>query len=207
MNGDVRALLRSGAVQPGIDGQQQQQQGEGDPMMKILQQLIDGDIATGGPGGEEVRGLPLGLAAMVGANGVGGAGTKQRDTNEYLWKIAHAIFALVLGIYITTTSHAFNGDVSRGGISGVGHEGGVNAFWLFVTAELILQSSKFFLENRTGSGMGGGIWLVGNMLPERWRGYVGLAARYSGMWSTVVEDGMVIVFIFGCVAWWKGAVG
>ena len=180
--------------------------------MKMLQQLMGGMPGADGQGGEGEGGLPPGLAAMMGAGGMGmpgmgGAQTKQEDTYAYLWKILHAVFALMLGIYITATSHAFNGDISRGGIAGAGHEGGVNVFWLFATAELVLQSSRFFLEKGTGSQLGGWIGIVGNMLPEPWRGYVRLAARYSGIWSTVVEDGMVVVFVLGCVAWWKGAIG
>ena len=181
-------------------------------MMKMLQQFMGGMPGAGGPGAEGEGGLPPGLAAMMGAGGMGmpgtgGTQTKQEDTYGYLWKIVHAVFALVLGIYVTATSHAFNGDVSRGGVAGAGHEGGVNVFWLFATAELVLQSSRFFLEKGTGSQLGGWIGIVGNMLPEPWKGYVRLAARYSGIWSTVVEDGMVVVFVLGCVAWWKGAVG
>lgn len=181
--------------------------------MKMLQQLMGGMPGAEGPGGDGggEGGLPPGLAAMMGAGGMGmpgaGGAQAQEDTYGYLWKVVHAVFALILGIYVTATSHAFNGDVSRGGIAGTGHEGGVNVFWLFASAELLLQSSRFFLEKGSGSQLGGWVGVVGNMLPEPWRGYVRLAARYSGIWSTVVEDGMVVVFIFGCVAWWKGAVG
>ena len=207
---DIRALLRGGATQPGVGGQQQQ--GEEDPMMKMLQQLMGGVVGAEGQGEEGEGGLPPGLAAMMGAGamgvpGMGGTQTKQEATYGYLWKIMHAVFALVLGTYVTATSHAFNGDISRGGIAGAGHEGGVNVFWLFATAELVLQSSRFFLEKGTSSQLGGGIGIIANMLPEPWRSYVRLAARYSGIWSTVVEDGMVVVFVLGCVAWWKGAMG
>lgn len=181
-------------------------------MMKMLQQLMGGVPEADGQGVNGEGGFSPGLTAVMGAGGMGMAGmggteTKQEDTRGCLWKMVHAVFALVLGIYVTATSHAFNGDLSRGGIAGAGHEGGVNAFWLFATAELVLQSSRFFLERGTSSQLGGWIGIMGNMLPEPWRRYVKLAARYSGIWSTVVEDGMVVVFVLGCVAWWKGAVG
>jgi len=206
---DIRALLRS--QQPG--GEPQQQQGEEDPMMKMLQQMMG--VMPGADGqqpGEGDGGLPPGLAAMLGAGGMAGIpgmgpAAQKEDTYGYLWKIVHAVFALVLGIYVTATSHAFTGGVTRGEISGAGHEGGVNVFWVFATAELVLQSSRFFLEKGRSSSLGGWIGIVGNMLPEPWKGYLTLAARYSGIWSTVVEDGMVIVFVVGLVAWWKGAVG
>ena len=212
--GDIRAILRSEAPpQLGANGPQQQEEEEEeeDPMMKMVQQLmgsIPGAERQGGDGGS--GGLPPGLAAMLGAGGMGMGGQqeeKREDTYGYVWKIVHAIFAFCLGIYVTATSHAFNGDISRGGISGAGHEGGSNVFWVFATAELVLQSSRFFLEREGGSPLGGWIGIMGNMLPEPWRGWIKLAARYSGIWSTVVEDGMVVLFVVGCVAWWKGAVG
>ncbi len=180
--------------------------------MKMLQQMMGGMPGSDGQGGEGEAGLPPGLAAMLGAGGMagipgmGGPQAKE-DKYGYLWKIVHAIFALALGMYVTATSHAFNGDISRGGISGVGHEGGRNVFWAFATAELVLQSSRFFMERGQSSQLGGWMGMAANVLPEPYKGWLMLAGRYSGIWSTVVEDGMVIVFIVGLVAWWKGAVG
>jgi len=178
-------------------------------MMKMLQQMMGGMPGADGQGSEGPGGLPPGLAAMLGAGGMAGMSgpPTEQDTYGYLWKIVHAMFALILGIYVTATSHAFTGDISRGGILGVGHEGGRNVFWAFATAELMLQSSRFFLEKGGGTQLGGWMGIVGNMLPEPYKDWLMLAARYSGIWSTVVEDGMVVVFVVGVVAWWKGAVG
>ena len=182
-------------------------------MMKILQQLMGGmppPGAEGRAGAEGMDGgLPPGLAAMLGGGrpGMDGPQPQQVSTYAYLWRIIHALSALILGIYITFTSHALNGDISGGGITGAEHEGGINVFWVFATAELVLQSSRFFLENGGGSQLGGWMGMVAGFLPEPWRGYITLAARYSGIWSTVVEDGMVVVFVVGAVAWWRGAVG
>ena len=71
----------------------------------------------------------------------------------------------------------------------------------------MLQSSRYFAERGQASQLGGWMGIVGNMLPEPYKGWLALAGRYSGIWSTVVEDGMIIVFIVGLVAWWKGAIG
>ena len=176
----------------------------------MLQQLMGG--APGDPNSDAAGGLPPGLEAMLGAGGMAGIpglGRPQQQENKssYVWKIVHAIFSFALGIYITTKSHAFNGDVSRGGIDGAGHEGGDNVFWAFATAELVLQSSKYFYEKGHESQLGGWMGMAGNMLPDPYRSWIKLAGRYSGIWSTTVEDGMVNVFILGVVAWWKGAVG
>lgn len=177
--------------------------------MKMLQQMMGGMPGAEGQGGEGEGGLPPGLAAMLGAGGMAGMGgpPATQDKHGHLWKIVHAMFALILGVYITATSHAFTGDVSRGGIAGAGHEGGRNVFWAFATAELVLQSSRFFLERGGGSQLSGWMGIVANVVPEPYRGWLMLALRYSGIWSTVVEDGMVIVFVVGVVAWWKGVVG
>lgn len=182
-------------------------------MMKMLQQIMGGMSGAGDQdGGGAAGGLPPGLEALLGAGGMAGipgmgAPQEQGNKNAYLWKIVHAVFALLLGIYVTAKSHAFTGDISRGGIDGAGHEGGVNVFWAFATAELVLQSSRFFYEKGQSSQLGGWMGTVGNFLPEPYKSWVRLAGRYSGIWSTIVEDGMVVVFVVGIVAWWKGAVG
>ena len=203
---DIRNLLRSGAPQPGNDKEQQE-----DPMIKLLQQMMGGMPPPGGGDAEGLPsegmdgGLPPGLAAMLG----GGAATPETkaDTYGYLWRIVHAVFAFILGIYITATSHAFTGDISRGGVTGLGHQGGVNAFWVFATTELVLQGSRFFLEEKGAGGPAGWMGMVVGALPPPWKGYVMLASRYAGMVGRVVEDGMVVVFVVGAVAWWRGQVG
>lgn len=221
---DIRAMLRSGAPQPGADGQtgtrrgaQGGMEGEGeedDPMTKLLSQLVGGM-----PGGENSEGLPPGLAAMLGAGGLaaGGMGggaqkSMQQDTYGYMWKIVHAVFALCLGVYVTATSTAFSGSIKRATpgavLEAVPDREGMNLFFVFATVELVLQSSRFFLEKGNNAGqLGGWLGLAAGFLPEPYRGYLMLIGRYARIWGTVVEDAMVIVFVVGCVAWWKGAVG
>ena len=159
--------------------------------------------SAGGQDGGGDGGLPPGLAAILGLTG-----PPEGQENNYgrLWKVLHAIFALCLGIYVTATTHVFCGDISPARSGGVGHESGMSVFWVFTTAELMLQSSSFFLQKGRASSLGGWIGIVGNMLPEPWRSWLRLVGRYTDIWSTVVEDGMVVVFVVGCVAWWKGAI-
>lgn len=154
----------------------------------------------GGPGGGE-GGFPPGLAAMFGGGAAQGAEeTKTAD----IWKIMHAILALALGLYIVTSTTFHGGKVSR--LEVVEGEAGRNFFWVFATAELMLQSLRFFLEGGR-SPPKGMLAMVTGFLPEPWKGYVGLVVRYSGIYGTVVEDAMVVVFVLGLMAWWKGAVG
>lgn len=177
--------------------------------MKLLQQMMGGMPPPGeGPPreGMDDAGLPPGLAAMLGG-GSTTTPTTEADTYGYVWRIVHTVFAFILGIYITGTSPAFTGDISRGGVSGLGHEGGVNAFWVFATTEMVLQGSRFFLEEKGAGGPGGWMGMLVGVLPPPWKGYVRLGSRYAGMVGRVVEDGMVVVFVVGAVAWWRGQVG
>lgn len=193
-------------------------QGDEDPMMRMLQQIMGGAGIQGGSGANQMGGLPPGLAAMLGGGGAGGApgmGTggnamppeQTGNVHAYVWKIVHALLALALGVYMTSVTAFSGARFSRTdpGVSGL-DEVGVKFFWAFATAELVLQSSRFFLERGQVSQ---GVWmgfLVG-MLPEPWRSRMALLSRYSGIYTTIVQDGMVVLFVLGCVAWWKGAVG
>ena len=180
-------------------------------MVKMLSQLMGGM-----PGGENGNsGMPPGLAAMLGAGGAAGmAGNspeQKQDTFGNMWRIVHAVSALCLGLYVAISSMAFTrnieGDSLRGGLGESRTREGPNLFFIFATVELILQSSRFFLERNSGGGkLGGWIGLIAGFLPEPYRGYVALIGRYARIWGTVVEDAMVVVFVIGCMAWWRGVV-
>lgn len=183
-------------------------EGEEDPMMRIMQQMIGASGMSSGEG--EAGGLQPGIAAMLGGGAGGGAGVppveQKSNENVYRWKILHALLALALGIYITSVT-TFSG--ARFSLGGPGTERvdevGVKFFWAFATAELVLQSSRFFLE-RGQVSQEGFVGFLMRILPEPWKGWVALASRYSGIYTTIVQDAMVVVFVLGCVAWWKGAV-
>lgn len=217
--------LLSGPLEGGLSvGQEGGGEDDLNPM-KMLQQLMGGD------GGKLPAGLPPGMAAMLGgmmppsASAGGGfaqtgelADDKKND-DGYLWKIVHAIFALGLGIYITAMT-TFSGAKSSSSSSSSGATTTTTAdvhidevrgedvrrfFWAFATAELLLQSTRFFLEKGRVSRSGWIGVLIG-VLPEPWKGYLALGTRYGGIYTTVVQDAMAVLFVLGCVAWWKGAV-
>ncbi|KAI9820651.1 MAG: hypothetical protein M1827_005020 [Pycnora praestabilis] len=195
---------------PGMGAQPGPQQGQGqgqgteeDPMMRMLQQMMGG-MGAGGPGGDGGGGIPPGIAAMLGAAGGQQQGQSQPD-NEYgyMWRIVHAIFALALGIYIASLTSFSGSRIAR--TQTVDGEVGVHFFWVFATAELMLQSGRFFLE-KGRAPVGGLLGGLGMMLPEPYKGYVRVAGRYSVIYTTVVADAMVVIFVLGCVAWGKGEV-
>ena len=191
-----------------------------DPFPRILQQLVGGSVAIDGErgwqeGGGEQSGLSQGLAAMLGAVGAAvpepGLAHKEKQPSSrfgYVWRVTHALFALGLGVCIVFMT-AFNGtQFSRRDDEGAtGTEVGVQFFWAFATAQLVLQSTRYFLERDRGPMRGEG-WMnmVAGAFPEPWRGRALLLSRYSLMFSTVLQDAMVVVFVLGCVTWWEGAV-
>lgn len=218
---EIRRLLRGPAnntpPHPNDDGSPFGAGVDNDPFPRILQQLVGGSMAMdGGRGGSgDQGGLPPGLAAMLGA--VGNAGPEQglgngekqpSNRSGYAWRITHALFALALGVYMVFMT-AFNGArLSRRDNDGATEtEVRVRFFWAFATAQLVLQSTRYFLERDRGPVRGEG-WMsmVAGVFPEPWRSRTLLLSRYSVIYSTVVQDAMVVVFVLGCVTWWGGAV-
>ncbi|EKG11151.1 hypothetical protein MPH_11769 [Macrophomina phaseolina MS6] len=151
------------------------------------------------------------MQAMMGMPGAPGDAQQQQQqqtasSSAYVWRIVHAIFSFGLAAYIAATS-TFNGSKLSRSQSVLEEGGGVGKqlFYIFATAEVVLQTSRFFLEK--GRLQQGGIMgTLGTVLPEPFAGYVRLAGRYSVIYTTVVADAMAVVFVLGVMAWWKGLV-
>jgi len=189
---------------PGMEGLGAAGPGDEDPMMKMLQQMMGG--IGEGPGG--VPSFP-GMPPMPGQ-----PTTATGDPYAYIWRIVHAIFALSLGLYIAFTT-TFNGTKIERERSGLPYTpedaatsalspGSIHFFYIFATAEILLQSSRFWMEKGRAQ-QGGIISMVMGFLPEPWKGYLGLILRYSRIWTTVSADAMVCVFVLGVCAWLRGS--
>lgn len=175
-----------------------------DPMMAMLQQMM------GGVPGEGKGGMPSfpGMGQMPGMPGQPAAA--QADPSAYLWRIVHAIFALGLGLYIAFTTTFIGSKIERER-SGVSYHmagdrlspGTVQFFYIFATAEVVLQTARFMLEKGKVQPTG---WMgtVMNFLPEPYKGYVYLVLRYSRIWTTLSGDAMVCVFVLGVCVWLRG---
>lgn len=187
----------------------------------MLQQLMGGSAVIGEGrrrgqrGGGNQGGLTPGLAAMLGgaegAESEQGLGQGQRqpsDRSAYAWRVIHAFLALALGVYMVSMTAFSGARFSRRAEGGtVGNDVGVRFFWAFATTQLTLQSTRYFLERgQAPVSHGGWFGMVLGILPEPWRGWVLLLSRYSVIYSTVVQDAMVVVFVLGCAAWWVGTV-
>ncbi|PSK40081.1 hypothetical protein B9Z65_8021 [Elsinoe australis] len=180
-----------------------------DPMMRMMQQMMGGGMPGMG-NDSNPNGAPMDLPPFLQAMMNGRAQTAQeaqqpKSDSAYVWRIIHAVFALSIAAYIALTT-TFNGSkLSRleklDPLDGVGP----NLFYLFATVETVLQSTRYFLEKGQLQGTG---WLAtianSGMVPEPWGGYIKIAGRYLTIWQTVVGDAMVVVFILGFVAWWRG---
>lgn len=187
-----------------------------DPMMAMLQQMM-GAGAGGMPGmpgqaGASPGGLPPGLANMFSAM-QGGSGTSEPSpdhSSAWIWRLVHSVFSLGLAIYIVLQT-PFTGSKSSRHIAADDDwatqsspaENFAHFFYLFATFEVVLQSSRYFIEK--GQLQGSGILsTVAGILPEPYAGYARTVGRYSVIYSTVVSDAMVVVFVLGATSWWKG---
>ena len=201
---------------PGFDfgPQAQQMPPSDDPMMAMLQQMMAGAGGPGGAGGEQ---LPPGLANLFGGAGGGMPGAPGQEqmqqqapsSSAYLWRILHFIVSLALAIYVTLNT-TFTGSKRARDLSHLTYKSplsternfGAQLFYWFATAEVVLQSSRYFIERGrlTQPGLMG---TLSQVLPEPWAGYLRVVGRYSVIYTTVVADAMVIVFVLGVMAWWK----
>jgi len=191
----LRQMLAASGTPSGTGTPTGQPSDTDDPMMRMMQQILG--AAGGGSGNEGSGGLPPGLASMLG-------GQQQPEPDmkmNNIWRIVHAVFSLLLGLY-ATLSFAFTGSkLGRAQIHG--ESLAPKLFWIFATAELVLQSSRYYIDGGKlpASGILGGL---GQMLPEPYANYLRIFSRYSIIYTTIVSDAMVIIFVFGCMAWWQG---
>jgi GET complex subunit GET2 len=183
-----------------------------DPLVQMMQQMAG--MFGGNPQNpndpNQVPELPPFLQAMMRGQSEGerAAARAPEAGSAYLWRIVHAIFAFGLAIYITLTS-TFNGtQLSRTQSVYTQEQGygfGPRLFVIFATAETVLQSVRFFMEKGQlrGSGM---LATVANsgFVPEPFAQYIRILGRYIGIFQTIVSDAMVIIFVLGALAWWKG---
>ncbi|KAG9232290.1 hypothetical protein BJ875DRAFT_89502 [Amylocarpus encephaloides] len=190
---------------PAMDGMGGPQGGAEDPMMQMMRQML------GGVPGEGQAGMPNfpGVGPMPGMPGQAQPAAPV-DPYAHLWRVVHAVFAVALGVYIafTTTFTGTKAERERSKLSYSADQdslspGNVQFFWIFATAELLLQSSRFFLEKGKIQPQG---WLatINGFLPPAYKGYLALFLRYARIWTTLSGDAMTCVFVLGVCVWLRG---
>jgi hypothetical protein len=180
--------------------------GGDDPMLKMLQQVmgaIPGEVPGGMP---SFQGLPP--MGMPGQQAPGAAAVSTADDPyAYLWRIVHAVFALGLGLYIALTT-TFTGTKLGREMSALtkatGEESSAHFFYIFATVEVLLQTSRFFMEKGRVQ-QGGLLGMIMGILPEPWKGYLALMTRYGRIWTTVSADAMVCIFVLGICSWMRAS--
>lgn len=203
---------RQGGGGAGMQGMQGGASEDEDPMIRMMQQLTGmmGGNAQDPNDPNQPPQIPPMLQALMGGGGGGQDAHKAPETGSaYLWRVVHAVFACALAVYITLTS-TFNGSkLSRSQSVYDAEEAsygfGPRLFTLFTTAELVLQGCRFFLEK--GQLRGPGIFaMVANsgFVPEPYAQWVRTGGRWVGIAQSVVSDAMVVIFVFGVLAWWSG---
>ena len=184
---------------PGMGGPGQ---GADDPMMKLLQQMMGG--LGGGEGG--IPSFPTSETPPA---------QEAPNRYTYIWTILHFLSSLTLGIYISISTSFTGSKLSREGFP-TSYPISPNSypiasaqkqmfFYYFATAELILLTSRFFLE-KGGNVQTGWLGTVMGFLPPKWRTYVEVVLRYGKVWTQVSGDAMVVVFMLGVVGWLRGGV-
>lgn len=183
--------------------------GQGDPMMKMMQQMMS--TMGGDPNDPNAKQpeVPPWMASLLKGGGQQEEQAKEPETSSaYLWRIVHALVAFMLAFYICLTS-TFNGSKLARSQSvyteDAGYGLGPRLFVLFTSAELVLQSTRYFLEKGQLQG-GGPLATIANsgFIPEPYANYVRIGGRYIGIVQTLFKDMMCIVFVMGIMAWWNG---
>ena len=178
-------------------------------MMAMLQQMMGGGAGPmpGMPGD-----LPPGLANMFAAmNGAAAPEPSPDQPTAWIWRLVHSICSLALAVYIVLQTPFTGSQLSRDAFlnddwtaPSTPTQNVAHFFYLFATFEVVLQSSRYFIEK--GQLQGSGILsTVAGILPAPYAGYVRTIGRYSVIYSTVVSDAMVVVFVLGATSWWRGA--
>ncbi|KAH7382163.1 hypothetical protein BKA66DRAFT_570462 [Pyrenochaeta sp. MPI-SDFR-AT-0127] len=189
-----------------------------DPIMALMQQMMGGSAGgmpgmPGGPGQSAPGDLPPGLANMFSAmNGGAAPEPSPEQSSAWIWRLVHSVFSLSLAIYIVLQT-PFNGSkLSRDNnlyeedwaAQSMPTQNFAHFFYLFATFEVVLQSSRYFIEQ--GQLQGSGILsTIAGILPAPYSGYIRTIGRYSVIYSTVVSDAMVVVFVLGATSWLRGA--
>jgi hypothetical protein len=184
-----------------------------DPFARMMQQMM----AMGGQGDPNnpnagAQDMPAMLQSLMGGaqqgNGQQGNAQPAPASSVYLWRIVHGVFAFTLAFYVCLTS-TFNGtQTSRYQVSTIDEAGnrlGPRLFIIFTSAELVLQSTRYFMEKGQLQG-GGPLATIANsgFIPEPYANYIRITGRYIGIAKTIFSDVMVIIFVMGCIAWWNG---
>lgn len=190
--------------------------GEEDPMMKMLSQMLGG--AGGMPPNMGQGGGPGSNPFGPGGNPFAGMQPQQQqqqqaaafDPYSAFWRVVHFLLAAGLGLYIAMVA-GFTGtkiERERGAFAAsTGHsaddDGRKYFFWTFATAETILLTSRLLLDQGRAPPPGI-LWTILGFIPDgRMKALVTTGLKYSRIFTTLRSDILVCVFVLGVTSWLK----
>ncbi|PTB67534.1 hypothetical protein BBK36DRAFT_1196983 [Trichoderma citrinoviride] len=181
---------------------------EDDPIMKMMSQMMSGGSIPGFGGADGVpnpfanMNLPQQQAAVQ----------LPKQASLSLWRLIHALVALGLGFFFVLTTNFHGSKLERERVAlAFDQKEDVDAeterrkslfFWTFATAEVLLLSTRFFLDKRSTNASGFVATAI-SYLPQPYRGYVEVGQRYVQIFSAVRTDILTCIFVLGVVSWWS----
>ncbi|CAO3573048.1 unnamed protein product [Mortierella alpina] len=130
--------------------------------------------------------------------------TPQVDESARWWKLLHFVLSVLLGFWVVYREYSQQGDLGR--FEGLAKEkplpyaaysvAPMPVFWYFVTMELILQSTRMALHGVTASPSST-LGTIAGFLPPPFSDAIRVFMRYRLIWSSLVNDMSVVVFIVG----------
>ncbi|EGR52851.1 uncharacterized protein TRIREDRAFT_54514 [Trichoderma reesei QM6a] len=182
---------------------------EDDPIMKMMSQMMAGGSIPGfGGGGAD--GVPNPFANMN-LPQQQAAVQLPKQSSLSLWRLIHALVALGLGFFFVLTTNFHGSKIERERTALALDEKEVDGeierrkslfFWTFATAEVLLLSTRFFLDKRSTNASGFVATAI-SYLPQPYRGYIEVGQRYVQIFSAVRTDILTCIFVLGVVSWWS----
>ncbi|KAG0311398.1 hypothetical protein BGZ99_010207 [Dissophora globulifera] len=130
--------------------------------------------------------------------------TPQVDLTTRWWKLLHLVLSVLFGFGVVYTEYKRQGDLDRFDALatekplpyGVYQVARIPVFWYFITMELILQSTRMFLHGVTATPSST-LGTIAGFLPSPFSDAIQIFMRYRLIWSSLVSDLSVVVFIVG----------
>ncbi|KAM0486099.1 hypothetical protein ACHAPX_000801 [Trichoderma viride] len=180
---------------------------EDDPIMKMMSQMMSSGSIPGF-GGADGAANPFGNMQMPQQQA---AVELPKSSSVTLWRVVHALVAIGMGLFFLLTTHFTGSKVERERMA-LAHAQEVDDemerrknmfFWTFATAEVLLLSTRLFLDKKSTNATGF-IATAISYVPQPYRGYIEIGQRYIQIFTTVRTDILTCIFVLGAVSWWLG---
>lgn len=180
---------------------------EDDPIMKMMSQMMSSG-AIPGFGGADGASNPFGNMNMPQQQA---PVEPPKSSSVTLWRLVHALVAIGMGLFFLLTTHFTGSKIERERMA-LAHDHEVDDemerrknqfFWTFATAEVLLLSTRLFLDKKSTNATGFVATAI-SYLPQPYRGYIEIGQRYIQIFTTVRTDILTCIFVLGAVSWWSG---